>query len=348
MKTVALVKWGVSDGKSEPLKSELVALGYRVVIFRFDQDIPLDADVVFTFAPYGRLLQIPRRLSSRPESARPVWVHWNTEGVPNPRIPWLILAPTCAFRTWVDHLNDIDTLWSRSLLAIPPISWINGHMFRFRIVGDIFYAHRKGWIDLLVDFSELYAEFRRRHGVPVMVVPWGTSPDWHSDFGLERDIDVLWMGKRRNRRRSRLLDRVREQLSKAGVEMYVVDGEEHPFIFGEDRTRLLNRAKITLNLKTVWYDNVFATRFHMAAGNRSLVVSESFVPHYSVYKEGVHYVSADPDDLADVILHYLMHEEDRRRIVENAYQLVTTELTLANGVKTIMEKVEQAHLAGRL
>jgi hypothetical protein len=214
-------------------------------------------------------------------------------------------------------------------------------MFRFRIVGEYLYAWSRGWIDLFVDFSEIYAEFRRRRGMPVLVVPWGTARNWYDDLKLERDIDVLWMGRQRTRRRRRLLDQVRNQLAKRGVEVYVADNEENPFIFGQERTHFLNRAKVTLNLKTVWYDNVFSTRFHMAAGNRSLVASESFLPHHGAYQDGVHYVSAPPEALAETVLFYLDNEAQRHRIVENAYQLATVELTLKNSIKAIMQAVDE-------
>src|SRR6185503_16508520 len=108
------------------------------------------------------------------------------------------------------------------------------------------------------------------------------------DLKLERDIDVLWMGKRRNGRRSDLIDRVRAELAQHGVQMYMADGVERPFIFGEERTRLLNRTKIALNVKTRWFNSGFTFRFHTVAGNRCVVVSELFLPHVSRYQAGEH------------------------------------------------------------
>ena len=293
--SVALVQWAEQDGKSAAIHDELVDLGYRVVLFQFDHPIPPNVDIVFTFAPHGRLLQIPRQLESMPANRRPVFVHWNLEGIPNPAIPWMLAGPLSAARSWLDRLKDDGSPWAQRFLSLPPVHLLNGRMFRFRIVGEYLYAWSKGWIDLFVDFSEYYADLRRRRGMSGLVVPWGTARDWYEDLKLERDIDVLWMGRQRNRRRRRLLGQVRNHLAKRGVEMYVADNEENPFIFGQERIHFLNRAKVTLNLKTVWYDNVFSTRFHMAAGNRSLVVSESFLPHCEAYKDGVHYVSASPE-----------------------------------------------------
>lgn len=78
------------------------------------------------------------------------------------------------------------------------------------------------------------------------MAPWGATPRWYADLGLERDIDVLWMGKRGSKRRSNLLDQVRKELDTVGVSIYVADNEENPFIHGDDRIRFLNRAKLPL------------------------------------------------------------------------------------------------------
>jgi hypothetical protein len=165
-------------------------------------------------------------------------------------------------------------------------------------------------------------------------------PRWYADLGLERDIDVLWMGIRGSKRRSQLLDRVRYELKMHGVEMYVADNEENPFIFGDERTEYLNRAKITLNITRTWYDDNFS-RFSLAAPNRSLVVSEKMLPHCPSYQLGVHYVEAKPDDLAQSILFYLQNPTERERIVEAAYHLTTEELTFNNSIKCIMDAVDQ-------
>jgi hypothetical protein len=179
--------------------------------------------------------------------------------------------------------------------------------------------------------------------MPTIYVPWGSTPSVYGDLDLERDIDVLWMGKRGTRRRSRLLDRIRRQLSSYGVEIYVADNEENPFIFNETRTRFLNRAKITLNITRTWYDDNFS-RFAYAVPNRSLVVSEPLLPHCPEYEAGIHYVSAPIDRLAESIVYYLAHDDERQRIVENAYQLVTKELAFRESIARLMDGVTECRM----
>jgi hypothetical protein len=128
--------------------------------------------------------------------------------------------------------------------------------------------------------------------------------------------------------------------------MYVADNVERPFIFGEERTRMLNRAKITLNLTRTWYDDNYL-RFPIVMPNRSLVVSEPLLPHCTDYVAGTHYVAVPIPELARTIAHYLKHEAERERIVAAAYNLVTTDLTLANRVARIMAAIEPARTAQR-
>ena len=118
--------------------------------------------------------------------------------------------------------------------------------------------------------------------------------DSHETSSCERDLDVLWIGKRRTRRRSATLDRSAPVSAARGATMHVVDGIEQPFVFGRARTVLLNRATITLNILPTWYDGALSYRFPLAAANRSLVVSEVALPHAPHLRPNVHYVEAAP------------------------------------------------------
>jgi spore maturation protein CgeB len=51
------------------------------------------------------------------------------------------------------------------------------------------------------------------------------------------------------------------------------------------------------------------------------------------------------EDLAKTILYYLEHDDERRRIVDSAYELATGELTFHNSIKQIMQAVEQMRLS---
>lgn len=342
---VAVVEWSDHDGIAKAIHDELIELGHQPVCFRFDDVIPSGIDVLFSFAPYGRLLPLLCQSASMPRQERPTIVHWSFESPPDPRIPRPLVSMIGGCRSWIDRLNDSHSVLVRALVSKAPLSIINKRMHSFRRVGEYLYAYRRRWLDVLADTSKIFARLYERHGLPAIYVPWGTSRNWYAELNLDRDIDVLWMGKRRTKRRSRLLDRLRSQLSAHGIQMYVADNTENPFIFGEVRTRFLNRAKICLNLLHRPHSHGFSMRFHIVAGNRCLVVSEPFLPHFSRYEEGKHYVSAPVERLAETIQYYLEHEDERLRIAENAHQLVTTELTFGNSIRAIMTAVDSVRCA---
>ena len=340
--TVAIPYGNERNGIAEVISDELNALGYQPVHFQIGSLIPENAEVVFSFGPYGNFLTIPRQLAKMHPNRKPIFVHWNTEGIPDLRIPWKIMSSIAGWRSWLGRIQDSRN-GSARLPGNERLSSLNeSRMLRFRYLGDYYYAHRRGWLDIFADTSEIYAEIHRRHGLPTIVAHWGATLQWYKDLGLDRDIDVLWMGTRGTKRRSTILDRVRRELESNGVRMHVADGKENPFIFGDERIYYLNRSKITLNITRTWYDDNFS-RIALATPNRSLIVSESVLPHCQSFIAGTHYVSVPIERLAETILYYLDHEEERLRIVENAYQLVTTKLVFRESIKSIMEAVNQTY-----
>ncbi len=340
--TVAIPQGNESDGIAEVISDELRALGYQPVYFQIGSPIPQKTEVVFSYGPYGNFLTIPRQLAKMLPNQKPIFLHWNTEGLPDLRISWKIMSSIARWRSWLGRVQDSRNGSARTPGTGRLLSLNESRMLRFRYLGDYYYAHRRGWLDIFADTSEVYAEIHRRHGLPTIVAHWGATRQWYKDLGLERDIDVLWMGTRGTKRRSVILDRVRNELEANGVRMHVADGKENPFIFDDERIYYLNRSKITLNITRTWYDDNFS-RITLAAPNRSLIVSESVLPHCPSFIEGTHYVSVPVERLAETIRYYLDHEEERLRIVDNAYHLVTTKLVFRESIKSIMDAVNEVY-----
>ena len=118
--------------------------------------------------------------------------------------------------------------------------------------------------------------------------------------------------------------------------MVVVDGIEHPYVFGEERTKLLNRTQVVLNLlRTKWDEN--AMRYYLAGLNRALIVTEPTLPHHPYFIPGVHLVEAPIGSMVDTICYYLSHEKERQQITESAFQLVTDRLTVENMLQQVLQ-----------
>jgi hypothetical protein len=337
---VAVIYWKPNDEMGVALAEALEQLGHRPLPFAWDSAVPAEAEVVLSQGPYGQFMQVPKQLSRLERHRRPFLVHWNDEGLPDLRLPWPAMAGLSAARSWVGRLPQSSSPLLRALGRLPPLAWLRRRMKRYSYLGDYHFAFRRGWLNLLVDSSEIYARLHSAHGLPTLAVPWGAVPSWSAELGLERDIDVLWMGARASRRRGSLLDRVREELRRLNIEMYVADNQEHPFVFGPERTRMLNRAKITLNLTRTWYDDNFL-RLSIVMPNRSLVVSEPLLKQAREVVAGQHYVEAPIAKLAETIHHFLIHDGERQAIVDRAADLMQTRLTLANSVARIMSAVSE-------
>lgn len=73
----------------------------------------------------------------------------------------------------------------------------------------------------------------------------------------------------------------------------------------------------------------------LSMGCGALVVSEP-LDDPAPYREGTHFVQAPVEELPDVIVHHLSHEEERRAIVREAKDFITGELTLESSVSKIM------------
>jgi hypothetical protein len=329
---VAVVRWSGRDELSEALCASLQALGHQPLPFDAAKELPAGADIVFSFAPYGNFMALVDRLAALPQSRRPLLIHWNTEGIPDMHLPWEYVYPMSRLRSWIGR-----TATHAGMTDKAPFAWLKDRMLRYRYVGDYYSAYQRGILGIFADSSAVYADLHRRHGLPTTYFPWGATPSWYADMNSPRDIDVLWLGKRGTRRRSTLLDRVRKELNRHGVDIYMADNVEHPFIFREERTAMMNRAKITLNITRTWYDDNFS-RFSMAAPNHSLIVSEPMLPHCPEYQAGIHYVAAPIEELAPTILHFLAAEKERCAITDRAYTLVTEDLTLVNSVRRVMEQ----------
>jgi hypothetical protein len=76
-------------------------------------------------------------------------------------------------------------------------------------------------------------------------------------------------------------------------------------------------------LREKWDDN--SLRFGLATHNKALIMTEPMVDHTPHLIAGRHLVVAAPERMAETIAHYLAHEEERRLIVDAAYELVRSQ-----------------------
>lgn len=315
MKTiVALQRFRAVTGGPGSIQASLGEHGYSVRPF---WEAALDPhEIVLALGNVGWFPREWPRLLSLPPVMRPRVILWHTEPLPFSRSSGLRLQRR--------HLRELAKIALRDLRATDPQT--NWHKLRSLL--------EHGLPDLLVVSTPEKKEFLDEQGIEAEFVPLGYSP-WHGrDLGIERDIDVLFLGALDVPRRKRLVRRLR----RAGIDVRAAGSWTDPAFWGEPRTELLNRTKILLNLPR--HPGLLSgQRMILGMANKALVISEPV--HLSgPYEPGVHYVNASPDEMPEAIRRFLADDDARTRITETAYRLVTEELTTERSVARIVELAE--------
>lgn len=308
-------------------------LGCEVTNFPADSRVPQGLDVVLACGPFGSLAPLGSQLSRMPPGERPALALWMTEQFSNPALPAWAQYLAGVTRSHLERLAYRETetgVWQLNPCFQPLIR----RAHRLRYFGDLKWLRAAGVLTVLAVGSRWIARYLNARGVDAGVAFIGAHPSWGADLKLERDVPVLWLGKVASSRRRRVLQAVRADLRRCGLDMLMVDGEEHPYVFGDERTRLLNRARVVLNILREPWDN-HSLRYFLAAPNRAMIVTEPTYPH-TPFEPGVHLVAAPVDQLANTIAHYAQHDAERSQIAERAYALVTSELTMRRSVHEIL------------
>ena len=188
--------------------------------------------------------------------------------------------------------------------------------FAFERLAWVSSAHAAGQLQRVFASSPASVRVLESNGVPASYVAVPYDEAMGVDLGCERDLDVVFLGSSLDRRRSRL-SHLSSALASRGVELTVVDAG----CFGEDRTALLNRARISVNLhKFPWH--LERTRLHLSMACGAAVVSELPLADPAPFEMGTHLEAAAFDDLAAAIVTLLEDDEHRRRLVEAATRLL--------------------------
>jgi hypothetical protein len=253
------------------------------------------------------------RLVRLDPSQRPFVVVWHSEPLPLPM--------TARLRRRRLTLRERAKVVLRDSRATDPFT--NAQRLRW-LAG-------RGLPDALGVSSVGGLEYLAEVGIRATHVPLGYHARQGTDLGLERDIDVLFLGALDVPRRARLL----RDLRRHGVDVTAAGGWSDPRCWGEERTRLLNRAKIVLNLSR--YEGQFSGgRLLLGMANGAAVVSE---PMYrpEPFVPGRHYVSTAVDEIPAAVARLLEEAKEREALAALGHEFVTTQLTLERSVARILE-----------
>jgi hypothetical protein len=316
-------------------------------------------DVLMLIGSPRHFVKYPRLLAGGRREQRPVTALWLLEPLPPPLLTEQAEGP--GMRLANSDLHRLSPLGRRLLHLLPFQSRVRRrarsiHAARFkqelsglgvkdcepvtpRELAGVMCEYRwfreyysRQWCDFVFASTPPRCEFLRRRGVAAAFVPMGYDPAWGRDLGLERDIDVLFLGNTDKTARSGPLRIVQEDLASRGIALRTVTKN----CFAEERTRLLNRARIFLDVPRLPWDMPLI-RLLMGMGCGALVASSWTGDPAPFARE--HLVQADTGRLAEAIVHYLECEGQRRSIVTSAFEFVTRELTLERSVSMMLNAI---------
>jgi hypothetical protein len=199
-------------------------------------------------------------------------------------------------------------------------------------------AHEDKWVDFFVASTQQRQRFFAKHGIVSDFVPVGAYAETGRDLGTPRDIPVVFLGTAKHGRRAAILDELGRSLRQRGIRFQRIESG----CYGEERTALLNRTRILVNLHQYPWSPAWI-RFLMAATCGALVVSEP-TEDDRPFVAGLHYVAATPEEMPDTIARLSNDEENRARLARAASALCQTELTLLNAVRSLCALVSDSEL----
>lgn len=298
-------------------------LGWAVESRGDEPWLPGGAEVVLI---WGNAYWFPRLLASlvaRPAGERPVVAVWHIEPLPQPDgigMPWNGLTPRERVKALVRHPGATD----------PQTNWR-----RLRAL------QAEGLPDVLAVASRRGQRFIAEHGIEAVLAPylWHVSQGRELEPPRERDIDVLFLGTLDAARRRGVLRRLRRE----GVAVEHAGTFRGPGIWGTERSELLSRARIVLNISRRPGEGS-QLRFVLGMSHGAAVVSEP-ITDPTPFVPGLHYVSAQTDRLAEALGGLLADEQRCRALASAGKRFVLDEMRFEHALDAVLAAVGRVQAA---
>lgn len=305
----------------------------------------LKADLLILFGNARSFQGYRRLLRQRPEN-RPRIVVWHIEPLPpielDPKLEKIALALLSVlgrlrmlrpiemaicwplFRTIAkrgfghystSNENPIDSTMARTVLEA---------------YGFIRNSVRERWLDGVYVSTTGKQNFLASRGITSTFATVGSDPMLGEDRGLLRDIDVVFIGRLKEETRRKKVERIKREVETRGAKFLIIDRD----CYGEQRTALLNRAKIVLNIHRVPWETPWI-RWFIAAQCGCVVASEPLTDPQP-FEPGVHYVEAPFDELPATLERLLANPDEIVAAARRCADFVRNRMTAAQSIETIV------------
>jgi hypothetical protein len=169
-----------------------------------------------------------------------------------------------------------------------------------------------GWLDAIAVSAPERVDSLEKLDVASTFVPVGFHPDLVGDHSVARDIDVLFLGRVKGERTA-ILSRLERETARRGKRLIINEGP----LFGSERTALLNRTKICINMSGL--EGEFPRLRAVLAIAAGAVVLADDVGDTTPLVPGTHLLRAPVDRWPELIDGY-SPEEMREPIATAAYR----------------------------
>lgn len=336
--SVVARKLSPNIGFSLSIAEGLRNCGLAAQAFTDDDPEVVRADLVLFVGQPASCRKTVRRIEAAGD-ARPGVAAWLFEPLPPPELPLEEIrsaARYSAIRSGTRWLRPVIQLMSRphdialdlrSGRSLGPL----GMRFLIDNASFVLRGRDYGWLDGLFVSTEQKRLQLTTWDIAADFLPVGQQRDFGRDLGLRRDIDVLFIGSVKNRRRQVALEKLFGDLRSRGLNVLRPEGG----VWGDARTQLVNRAKILLHLHQYDWDTPWM-RWCLAAANGAVVASEPLsVPQPFV--RGADYLEAPIDHLPDAIANLAADERRRIEMLGACRATIALHMTQAAAIERLAE-----------
>lgn len=297
--TVSVVDRTKRSGLADAVARGLSERGMRASV-RQDGDPQALQSMVVVLLGAPASLRVTIGQIERVGPARPRVVAWLFEPLPPPELTRRTVELAAGFsairtgRRWARPLMRLLSTPLDAWLARRAGRGLTASTIRFLVdtASFAFRGRRMGWLDAIFVSTEQKRVQLADWGIAAEFLPVGQQPGFGRDLHLPRDIDLLFIGSMKSARRRAALARLAAEIRGHGLTMHVPDGP----IWGEERTRLVNRARHLLHLHQFDWDTPWM-RWCLASANGAVVISEPLgLP--APLRPGTDYLEAPLDAIA--------------------------------------------------
>ncbi len=348
--TVSIVYANAPGIWATSLKTFIEDRGYSVHLTKDGNDIVTQSDCVILAGSVASLRRTREMIrKTRPED-RPVVIAWNFE--PLPPIELENWAEKLGLRFCHASYSPVHVKPLLNLVNLPIFSLIsrfglgkysdkkaypsaNALSVRFAIeqYGFLKQGYEDGYLTHIATSTNQKKTFLSTRNIPSTFIPAGSLPAVYGERidSIEKDIDVMFIGGvRNNPGRKKRVELLQSRLEEKGLSTDI----HFNGLMGDERTRVLNRARVLVHLHKNPWDTPWM-RWYLAGNCEALIVSEELSMDGPL-KKGEHYLSTDYDTLPDVIYDILQDEEKRHKMVIACKSLVNTEMGLQKSVESLL------------